>query len=66
MVLVEEKSRGGEDEGIRQMLAGNPGGKREDGRKRRSLATIKLIKTFFVLQAAYGSSHASANGKQQS
>lgn len=32
----------------------------KDGRKRRSLATIKLIKTTFVLQAAYSSSHASA------
>lgn len=32
----------------------------KDGRKRRSLATIKLIKTTFVLQAVYSSSHASA------
>lgn len=32
----------------------------KDGRKRRSLAAIKLIKTSFVLRADYSSSHASA------
>lgn len=32
----------------------------KDGRERSSLATIKLIKTSFELQADYSSSHASA------
>lgn len=33
------------------------------GRERRSLATIKLIKTSFVLQAAYSSWHASGTAR---
>lgn len=40
-----------------------PEERKEDGRKKRkkrSLATIRLIKTSFLLQAAYSCSHASA------